>query len=132
MGCVMSADVFGIIVSRPGDQEIGQRPEELSQHVDVFSPMVYPSHYSDGWLGLDDPNEHPYDVTADAIDDALPRLEPGTVLRPWLQAFFWSDQQIRRSIQAAEDRDVGWILWNSRSNYSRDAIPVDAELASSP
>lgn len=132
MGCVMSADVFGIIVSRPSDQGIGQRPEELSQHVDVFSPMVYPSHYSDGWLGLADPNEHPYDVTADAIDDALPRLEPGTELRPWLQAFFWTDQQIRRSIQAAEDRDVGWILWNSVSNYSRDAIPTDAELAVSP
>ena len=132
MGCVMSADVFGIIVSRPGDQGIGQRPEELSQHVDVFSPMVYPSHYSDGWLGLADPNEHPYDVTADAIDDAFPRLEPGTELRPWLQAFFWTDQQIRRSIQAAEDRDVGWILWNSVSNYSRDAIPTDAELAVSP
>jgi len=132
MGCVMSADVFGITVSRPGDQGIGQRPEELSQHVDVFSPMVYPSHYSDGWLGLADPNDHPYDVTADAIDDAVPRLEPGTVLRPWLQAFFWTNQQIRRSIQAAEDREVGWILWNSVSNYSRDAIPTDAELAVSP
>ena len=132
MGCVMSADVFGITVSRPGDQGIGQRPEELSQHVDVFSPMVYPSHYSDGWLGLADPNDHPYDVTADAIDDAVPRLEPGTVLRPWLQAFFWTNQQIRRSIQAAEDREVGWILWNSVSNYSRDAIPTDAELAVPP
>ena len=132
MGCVMSADVFGITVSRPGDQGIGQRPEELSQHVDVFSPMVYPSHYSDGWLGLADHNDHHYDVTADAIDDAVPRLEPGTVLRPWLQAFFWTNQQIRRSIQAAEDREVGWILWNSVSNYSRDAIPTDAELAVSP
>ena len=129
MGCAMSADVFGIIVSRPSDQGIGQRPEDLSPHVDAISPMVYPSHYSDDWLGLADPNEHPYDVTADAIDNAIPRLAPGTELRPWLQAFFWTNQQIRRSIQAAEDRDVGWILWNSVSNYSREAIPTDAELA---
>ena len=93
--------------------------------------MIYPSHYEDGWLGLAEPNDHPYDVTADAIEDSLRRIEPGTILRPWLQAFWWTNAQIRRSIQAAEDRDVGWILWNSVSNFSRSAIPTDAEVAGS-
>lgn len=130
LGCAMSADVFGIIVSRPSDQGIGQRPEELSPHLDAISPMVYPSHYSDGWMGFDDPNEHPYDVTADAIDDALPRLAEGAELRPWLQAFWWTDDQIKRSIQAAEDRGVGWILWNAKSSYSAAALPTEAELGS--
>ncbi len=129
MGCAVSADIFGIVVSSPTDQGIGQRPEELSTQLDVVSPMVYPSHYSDGWLGYDDPNEHPYDVTADSIDDALPRLEPGTHLRPWLQAFWWTDAQIRRSIQAAEDRGVGWMLWNALGNYSKAALPTDAEVS---
>lgn len=129
LGCAMSADVFGIVVSRPSDQGIGQRPEELSAHLDAISPMVYPSHYSDGWMGFDDPNEHPYDVTADAIDDALPRLADGAELRPWLQAFSWTDDQIRSSIQAAEDRGVGWILWSSTSSYSAGSLPTEAELA---
>lgn len=129
LGCAVSADVFGIIVSAGNDQGIGQRPEELSRHLDAFSPMIYPSHYSPGWLGFDDPNEHPYDVTSSAIEDAKRRIEPGVVLRPWLQSFWWTDEEIRRSIQAAEDHGVGWILWNAVSNFSRAAIPTDAELA---
>ena len=129
--CAVSADVFAIVVSASNDQGIGQRPEELTRHLDAFSPMVYPSHYSPGWLGFDDPNEHPYDVTSDAIQDAQERIEPGVVLRPWLQAFWWTNDQIRTSIQAAEDHAVGWILWNAVSNFDRAAIPTDAELAAS-
>ena len=91
LGCAVSADVFGIVVASENDQGIGQRPEELTRQLDAFSPMVYPSHYEDGWLGLAEPNDHPYDVTADAIEDALRRIEPGTILRPWLQAFWWTN-----------------------------------------
>jgi len=130
-GCAVSADVFAIVVSASNDQGIGQRPEELTRHLDAFSPMVYPSHYSPGWLGYDDPNEHPYDVTSDAIRDAQERIEQGVVLRPWLQAFWWTNDQIRTSIQAAEDLGVGWILWNAVSNFDRAAIPTDAELSAS-
>jgi len=130
-GCAVSADVFAIVVSAANDQGIGQRPEELTRHLDAFSPMVYPSHYSPGWLGFDDPNEHPYDVTSDAIQDAQERIEPGVVLRPWLQSFWWTNDQVRTSIQAAEDLGVGWILWNAASNFDRAAIPTDAELAGS-
>lgn len=128
MGCAVSAAVFGIITSTPNDQGLGQRPEELSAQIDTLSPMVYPSHYSDGWLGLEDPNEHPYDVTTDALSDALGRMEPGSELRPWLQAFWWTNAQIRRSIQAAEDLGLGWILWNVRSNFDAEAIPSEAEV----
>ncbi len=129
MGCAVSADIFGIVVSTPDDQGIGQRPEELSRQLDAVSPMVYPSHYSDGWLGFADPNDHPYAVTADAIDDSLPRLAPGAVLRPWLQGFWWTSAQIRESIQAAEDRGVGWIIWNAAGNYSKASLPTDEEVA---
>jgi len=128
-GCAISADVFGIVVSAHNDQGIGQRPEELTRQLDAFSPMVYPSHYSPGWLGFDDPNDHPYDVTTNAIDAARRRIAPGVVLRPWLQAFWWTDAEIRRPIQAAEDKDVGWFLWNAVSNFSRAAIPTDAEVS---
>ncbi len=129
MGCGLSADIFGIVVSVPDDQGLGQRPEDISVHLEAVSPMVYPSHYSDGWLGFPDPNDHPYDVTANALDSALPRLAEGAVLRPWLQAFWWTDAQIRSSIQAAEDRGVGWLLWNVGSSFSAVAIPTDDETA---
>ena len=132
LGCNVSADVFAIILSTPDDQGIGQRPEELSESLDALSPMIYPSHYSLGWLGFPDPNDHPYDVTADAIEAALPRLEPGTTLRPWLQAFWWTNAQIRMAIQAAEDSGVGWILWNYRSNFDLAALSTDEEVVLVP
>lgn len=129
MGCSTSAAIFAIVVSVGNDQGLGQRPEELSEQVRALSPMVYPSHYSNGWLGFPDPNDYPYEVTAGAIDDALPRLADGTTLRPWLQAFWWTNSQIKMSIQAAEDRDVGWILWNVRSNFDAEALPTDDEVS---
>lgn len=129
LGCRVSAAVFGIVVSTEFDHSLGQRPEEMSAHVDAISPMLYPSHYPDGWLGLANPNDHPYTVVAGAIDDALPRLEEGAVLRPWLQAFWWTNEQIRISIDAAEERGVGWMLWNWLSNFDIEALPTDEEVA---
>jgi hypothetical protein len=124
MGCAISADVFAIVLSSADDQGIGQRPEDLSQVVDALSPMIYPSHYSDGWLGLADPNDHPATVTADALDSGMPRLSPTAVMRPWLQGFSWTAAQIGEAIEAAEDRGVGWILWNAAGNYSAASLPT--------
>lgn len=124
LGCALSADIFGIVLSAPNDQGIGQRPEEVSQVVDAVSPMVYPSHYSNGWLGFDDPNDHPGPVTADALDDGTPRLASPALMRPWLQAFWWTNSQIAASIAEAEKRGVGWILWNAAGNYGESALPT--------
>lgn len=129
LGCRISAAVFGIVVSTDIDHSLGQRPEEMSAYVDAISPMVYPSHYPDGWRGLANPNDHPYTVVAGAIDDGLPRLEEGAVLRPWLQAFWWTNEQILTSINAAEERGVGWMLWNWLSNFDLEALPTDDEVA---
>jgi hypothetical protein len=129
LGCAVSADVFAIVVSTIDDQGLGQRPEELSRHLDALSPMIYPSHYSPGWLGFPDPNDYPYEVTANAIDAALARIDDGAALRPWLQGFWWTNSQIREAIQAAEDRGLGWVLWNVRSYYERQALPGPDEIA---
>ena len=128
MGCAVSADVFGIVMSAPNDQGIGQRPEEISAVVDALSPMVYPSHYGEGWLGFEDPNDHPAAVTAAALDAGLPRMAPTALLRPWLQAFFYRPDQVRAEIMEAEKRGLGWMLWNIGSRYSPDAVPTESDL----
>ncbi len=124
LGCGVSADIFGIVTSSPTDEGIGQRPEEISAAVDVISPMVYPSHYSPGWLGYSDPNDHPGPITADALDGAAPRMAPGTQLRPWLQAFYYRPSQIHAAIAEAEARGHGWMLWNAAGRYNREALPA--------
>jgi hypothetical protein len=122
-GCAVSADIFGIIASVGNDQGIGQRVEELSWVTDVLSPMVYPSHYGRGWLNLDNPNDHPATVVSQALDAGMAKLEGGALMRPWLQAFSWNTQQVHSSIQAAESHGVGWMLWNSASEYSPEWFP---------
>ncbi len=124
LGCAVSADIFGIVTSSPTDEGIGQRPDELSAVADALSPMIYPSHYSPGWLGYEDPNDHPGPVTANALDGALPRMASGSVLRPWLQAFSYSSAQIKAAIAEAEERGLGWILWSSSGRYSKKSLPA--------
>lgn len=123
LGCPLSADIFAIVLSSPDDQGIGQRPEDVSAIVDAVSPMVYPSHYSDGWLGFPTPNDHPGPVVADALDDGMARMAGATPLRPWLQAFYYSPGQILAEIEEAEQRGIGWILWNAVGNYAASALP---------
>lgn len=127
LGCALGAAVFAIVFSAPNDQGIGQRPEDFSGIVDVMSPMIYPSHYGDGWLGFADPNDHPGAVTAGALDDGMPRIGGGTLVRPWLQAFWWTDAQIREAIDVTEERGLGWMLWNAVGNYDEDALPGAAD-----
>jgi len=128
MGCGVSAAVFGIVMSSPTDEGIGQRPEELSAQVDAVSPMIYPSHYSDGWLGFSNPNNHPGPVTADALDDGAPRLADTALLRPWLQAFYYNGSQVQAGIMEAELRGHGWLLWNAGGNYAESWIPAAEDL----
>jgi hypothetical protein len=123
-GCAVAVDVFAIVLSSPDDQGIGQRPEELSEVVDVLSPMVYPSHYAEGWLGFAEPNDHPAEVVADALDDGMARLAGTAVLRPWLQAFSYSSSRILGEIDQSEQRGLGWMLWNPGSRYEVEALPV--------
>ena len=124
MQCAVAADVFGIIMSSPTDEGVGQKVEETSAQVDVLSPMVYPSHYSPGWLGFGDPNDHPGPVVADALAGAS-RMDPAAILRPWLQAFYYSPGQIGAEISEASTRGYGWMLWNAGGNYSQAALPIE-------
>ncbi len=55
LGCAVAADIFGFITSAIDDGGIGQQWEELTDVVDVASPMLYPSHYSSGWYGYQTP-----------------------------------------------------------------------------
>lgn len=122
-GCGISAAVFGIVMSSETDEQLGQTPETVSAVVDAVSPMLYPSHYSPGWLGFDDPNEHPGPVIAFALDEGSSRMDSGAAMRPWIQGFFYSGEQIKAQIDEAEARGAGWIIWNAGGNYRADWLP---------
>lgn len=122
MGCAVAADVFGFVTKAVDDGAIGQKWDDLAAIVDVLSPMVYPSHYSTGWYGFDRPNDHPGPMVENALADGLERLPRSVVVRPWLQDFGYTPEQVRAQIDAAEKFGLGWMLWNARSNVTVAAL----------
>ena len=126
MGCAVGADVFGFTTA-PGtdDGGIGQRWEEVTNVVDVASPMVYPSHYGPGWYGFEVPNDNPGPMVTRALEDGMTRLPRNVVVRPWLQDFGYTPDQVRAQIEVAEEYGLGWMLWNAASHVSVDALRAE-------
>jgi hypothetical protein len=132
MGCATAADIFGWITNTTGDGGIGQQLESIAGVVDVISPMIYPSHYSPGWYGFEVPNDHPGPVVTNATNDALRRMAGSqAVLRPWLQDFWYTPDQVRAQITAVDGLGTGWMLWNILSEFSVSGIPRSGELVAS-
>lgn len=122
LGCVLAADVFGFVTTATDDGGIGQRWPDIAEVVDVISPMLYPSHYDQGWFGYDEPNQHPGEVVSRALSDGLNRLDSRTVVRPWLQDFGYDPDQVRAGIEAVEAENLGWMLWNAASEITTEAL----------
>ena len=126
----LSVDLFGLVTSDPGDQGIGQHLESIAATVDLVCPMIYPSHYGAGNLGLPDPESAPYDTVYLSLRDAQARLEQAgleTQIRPWLQAFtinhHYGAAEVRDQIQAAEDLGIEqFLLWNNGNYYNAAAL----------
>ena len=128
-GAPITADVFGRVVTTPPDDVIGQGFEDLVQRTDILLPMVYPSLYWEGSLGVADPAREPYAIVRASLDSAVVRLartsSATATLRPWLQA--WSQDgvdygraEILEQIRAAEDAGLPeWLFWNPISSYPR-------------
>ena len=132
LGCIVAADIFGFITSVVDDGGIGQQFNAMSTAADVLSPMVYPSHYSKGWFGFDKPNNHPGAVIGQALKAGMERLEGSTIIRPWLQDFYYDAAQVREEIEAAEDMEMGWMLWNAKSRFQLDALDAAPPTSAAP
>lgn len=129
----VSADLFGYTfrIEDGYDLGIGQRLALILPHVDFVSPMVYPSHYPSGHLGLANPAASPGMVVADALADGqtiIDAVRPDfRGVRPWLQDFDlgadYTAAMVRQQIDAAERHGAeGWLLWNARNVYTEDAL----------
>lgn len=59
----VSADVYGVVIdSRLDAGIVGQNYYNMAKYLDYISPMVYPSHYGPGNLGLKVPDAQPYET----------------------------------------------------------------------
>jgi len=142
----LSADLFGLVTVREDDLGIGQVLEGVAPYFDAIAPMVYPSHYGTGFLGFNNPAEHPYEVIDNALEISLRRLlklrqssssissqNNSAVIRPWLQDFDlgadYDEAKVRAQIEAVEKWQKrypgavdGWMLWNASNVYTEKAL----------
>ncbi len=127
----LTGDIFGMTLWEPTEGGIGQNLVTVTEHLDYVLPMIYPSHFYEGSMGFDIPNDHPYEVIFQSLQNGaemLPeRLKPK--IRPWLQDFSWGpgidygDAEVRAQIEATEDFGAsGWMLWNAAATYHEGAL----------
>lgn len=70
---VVSADLFGMTTTNTDDLNIGQVLERALPYFDYIGPMVYPSHYPKGFIGLSNPNSDVYKVIHYSMERAVER-----------------------------------------------------------
>lgn len=122
----ISADMFGLVMdnTKTGyDLGIGQVLTTAIPYFDFICPMMYPSHYNNGYMGFSNPAEYPGAVVANGIKLASDSFVGGrSTLRPWLQAFsigaVYDEAKIKEQTNAVEKTEsTGWLLWNARNYY---------------
>jgi len=140
----ISVDLFGLTTVNKDDLGIGQIIENAFLNFDYVSPMVYPSHYADGFIGFANPADHPYDVIKYSMDHALAREKnilqqedpksPSIInlakFRPWLQDFdmgaMYDANMVDQEIKATQDSlgaDYnGFMLWNPVNKYTKESV----------
>ena len=128
----ISIDIFGYTFLRSDGLGIGQQLSDLLDEFDYVYPMVYPSHYSAGNFGFQNPAEHPYEVIKGTIEKGLEQLGGKAELakpkiRPWLQVFDlgaeYTPEMIKKEINATYDsldeKSTGWLLWDPSNRYDQ-------------
>jgi hypothetical protein len=145
LGVVTSADLFGMTTTITNDMGIGQVLERTLPYFDYISPMVYPSHYPNGWHGFANPAEYPYEVVQIAMFTGRERelalnfaagfaTSTPSKLRPWLQDFnlgtTYGPDKVRAQIQATYDAGLtSWMVWSAANKYTREALLSEEVLA---
>lgn len=131
LGIPISVDLFGQTTSEISDMGIGQLIENAFPYFDFVDPMVYPSHFINGFQGYAKPALHPYEVVKYSMDQgvirALAASSTPSKLRPWLQAFdlgaVYTPAMVDAQKQATYDAGLNsWLLWNAGAIYGREEV----------
>lgn len=122
----VSIDIFGVVAwgAEIDIRKTGQQINRLSKYCDVISPMLYPSHFNDGFDGFSKPGDEPYYFIAAGNKKVRSLSGKNKILiRPWLQAFGWrvsnyNEDYIIKQVKASKDTvKGGYLFWNAKNEY---------------
>lgn len=125
-GTFISVDTYGMVCWSDDDTNIGHTIKSLAKYTDYLAPMLYPSGFSSGSFGFNNPAAYPYETIYRSVKHIHCDIEPKRI-RPWLQAFkdyafdrrHYKKKEIQEQIQACADANTsGWMFWNPSSKYN--------------
>lgn len=114
---VISVDVFGLTAWKTADFGVGQVLEEIAPYVDVICPILYPSHFTVGFLGKKVPGDYPLEI----MELSMKRIQKRTnkKIRPWIQGFWYKPEKIRAQLDGVANAGASsWAVWNPSANYA--------------
>lgn len=124
-GIRTAIDIFGVVAwgEEVDVKTTGQRIEMLAPHVDVVSPMLYPSHFNAGFDGFARPADEGFHFYSDGVRRLLEKAGTHPIVRPWVQAFKWrvslyNEHYILEQIKGIDHGGGrGWLMWNAGNDY---------------
>jgi hypothetical protein len=129
-GVSLSVDVFGIVAEgvKSDLENLGQDPVLLARECEALAPMFYPSHYPKGFMGFEEPGDHP-ELVRVGVRKLLALIGHGrgkriALVRPWIQGMpyhapSFGPQYIAQEMNhAAKAGASGWMVWNPSQDFS--------------
>jgi hypothetical protein len=130
-GAALSVDIFGIVAEgvKTDLENLGQDPAMLARECEALAPMMYPSHYPKGFMGFDEPGDHP-ELVRSGVRKLLALVQHGrkgeklAVVRPWIQGMPWhapsfGPEYVAQEVgHASKAGASGWMVWNPSQNYT--------------
>ncbi|WP_456275868.1 putative glycoside hydrolase [Bacillus sp. AK128] len=130
----VSVDIFGYTATLPEAPGIGQNFTKISEHVDVISSMIYPSHWT-SYFGIAKPDLEPYKLVSEYAkleNQKLQELENPPISRPWIQDFTasylgagnykkYGKEEVEAQIRALNENGINeFLLWNAGNTYTEN------------
>jgi hypothetical protein len=131
-GVSLSVDIFGIVAEgvKQDVENLGQDPALLARECDALAPMMYPSHYPKGFMGFDEPGDHP-ELVRMGVRKLLALIRRGgkrsqnvALVRPWIQGMPWhapsfGPEYIAQEVSHATKAGAsGFMVWNPSQDFT--------------
>lgn len=136
-GAKVSADVFGCVIpealgenSSQSSKKLGQNYIQMAEKIDYICPMIYPSHWPAGSLGIEKPDLNPGKIVQYSMKYSNMALSnKKSKARPWIQAFtatwlkcgYWKKygmKELQEQVNALKALGIKqFCFWNTSANY---------------
>jgi len=123
----ISMDIYGANGWYRTSLRTYQEIDLLSPFIDVFCPMYYPSHFDQGFMGYDPPEDRPYRIYFYGSKRNRWITKNTSLIRPYVQAFkigvsydrkYYGPAYVQKEILGVwSGEGSGFTLWNMGGEY---------------